>query len=242
MISTPYHEGKLLLLNKPLGWTSFDVVNKVRYALEGHFKLKRMSIKVGHAGTLDPLATGLMLICTGKMTKQVEAISGLPKVYTGTFVLGATTASFDLEKPVDATFPTAHITEEMVREVAKTFVGTHYQEPPVFSAKRVDGERAYRAARRGEEVKMRKAEIEITHFEVTRIALPEVDFKVSCSKGTYIRSLARDFGLALKSGGYLSKLERTEIGKYSLADAQTVDDLVKDIRATQLPVTAIDLK
>jgi tRNA pseudouridine55 synthase len=239
MISTPYHEGKLLLLNKPLGWTSFDVVNKVRYALEGHFKLKRMSIKVGHAGTLDPLATGLMLICTGKMTKQVEAISGLPKVYTGTFVLGATTASFDLEKPIDATFPTEHITEEMVKEVAKNFVGTHFQEPPVFSAKRVDGERAYLAARRGEEIKMRKAEIDITTFEITRIALPEVDFKVSCSKGTYIRSLARDFGLALQSGGYLSKLERTEIGKYSLADAQTVDNLIKDIRATPLVETEV---
>jgi len=239
MISTPYHEGKLLLLNKPLGWTSFDVVNKVRYALEGHFKLKRMSIKVGHAGTLDPLATGLMLICTGKMTKQVEAMSGLPKVYTGTFVLGATTPSFDLEKPVDATFPTAHITEEMVKEVAKTFVGTHYQEPPVFSAKRVDGERAYLAARRGEEIKMRKAEIDITTFEITRIALPEVDFKVSCSKGTYIRSLARDFGLALQSGGYLSKLERTEIGEHLLLNAQTVDDLIKDIRATPIAETEV---
>jgi tRNA pseudouridine55 synthase len=239
MISTPYHEGKLLLLNKPLGWTSFDVVNKVRYALEGHFKLKRMSIKVGHAGTLDPLATGLMLICTGKMTKQVEAISGLPKVYTGTFVLGATTASFDLEKPVDATFPTAHITEEMVREVAKNFIGTHYQEPPIFSAKRVDGERAYLAARRGEEIKMRKAEIDITAFEITRIALPEVDFKVSCSKGTYIRSLARDFGLALQSGGYLSKLERTEIGEYLLVNAQTVEDLIKEIRETPLAETEV---
>jgi tRNA pseudouridine55 synthase len=232
MISTPFHEGKLLLLNKPLGWSSFDVVNKVRYALEGHFKIKRMSLKVGHAGTLDPLASGLMLICTGKMTKQVEAISGLPKVYTGTFTLGATTASFDLEKPIDATFPIEHITEEMVREVAKTFVGTQYQEPPVFSAKRVDGERAYRAARRGEEVKMRKAEIEITVFEITRIALPEVDFKVSCSKGTYIRSLARDFGLALKSGGYLTKLERTQIGEYSLLNAETVENFVTVLRAS----------
>ena len=242
MISTPYHEGKLLLLDKPLGWSSFDVVNKVRYALEGHFKIKRMSLKVGHAGTLDPLASGLMLICTGKMTKQVETISGLPKVYTGTFFIGATTASFDLEKPVDATFPTEHITDAMVREAAQSFLGMQQQEPPVFSAKRVDGERAYLAARRGEEIKMRMADIEITAFEITRIALPEVDFKVSCSKGTYIRSLARDLGLALKSGGYLAKLERTEIGKYSLKDAQTVEEALKDIRATELETPSTETK
>ncbi|HOY48480.1 MAG TPA: tRNA pseudouridine(55) synthase TruB [Flavobacteriales bacterium] len=232
MSESPFHAGKLLLFDKPLGWTSFDLVNKVRFAIEKHYKLKRMSIKVGHAGTLDPLATGLMLICTGKFTKQIDTFQGLPKTYTGTFTLGGTTVSFDLEKEVDQHFPTAHITEEMIYEVAKNFIGTHDQEPPVFSAKKIDGERAYELARAGKDVKMKTSSIEITAFEITRIALPEVDFRVECTKGTYIRSLARDFGLALKSGAYLSKLCRTAIGPHTIENAQTIEQFTAEIRST----------
>jgi tRNA pseudouridine55 synthase len=234
MSETPFHAGKLLLLDKPLGWTSFDLVNKVRFAIEKQYKLKRMAIKVGHAGTLDPLATGLMLICTGKLTKQIDNYQGMPKTYTGTFTLGGTTISFDLEKEVDQQFPTDHITEEMIRDVAKTFIGTHDQEPPVFSAKKIDGSRAYDLARAGKDVKMKTASIEITAFEITRIALPEVDFKVVCSKGTYIRSLARDFGLALKSGAYLSSLRRTAIGEYTAENAQSIEQFTATIRSTEV--------
>jgi tRNA pseudouridine55 synthase len=232
MSESPFHAGKLLLFDKPLGWTSFDLVNKVRFAIEKHYKLKRMSIKVGHAGTLDPLATGLMLICTGKFTKQIDTFQGLPKTYTGTFTLGGTTVSFDLEKEVDQHFPTLHITEEMIYEVAKNFIGTHDQEPPVFSAKKIDGERAYELARAGKDVKMKTSSIEITAFEITRIALPEVDFRVECTKGTYIRSLARDFGLALQSGAYLSKLCRTAIGPHTIENAQTIEQFTAEIRST----------
>jgi tRNA pseudouridine55 synthase len=233
MSETPFHAGKLLLLDKPLGWTSFDLVNKVRFAIEKHYKLKRMAIKVGHAGTLDPLATGLMLICTGKLTKQIDSFQGMPKTYTGTFTLGGTTVSFDLEKEVDQHFPTEHITEEMIREVAKNFIGTHDQEPPVFSAKKIDGSRAYDLARAGKDVKMKTASIEITAFEITRIALPEVDFRVECSKGTYIRSLARDFGQALQSGAYLSSLRRTAIGEYTVDNAQSIEELTATIRTSE---------
>ncbi len=234
MSESPFHAGKLLLFDKPLGWTSFDLVNKVRFAIEKHYKLKRMSIKVGHAGTLDPLATGLMLICTGKFTKQIDTFQGLPKTYTGTFTLGGTTVSFDLEKEVDQHFPTSHITEEMIHEVAKNFIGIHDQEPPVFSAKKIDGERAYELARAGKDVKMKTSSIEITAFEITRIALPEVDFRVECTKGTYIRSLARDFGLALQSGAYLSKLCRTAIGPHDIENAQTIEQFTAEIRTTEV--------
>jgi tRNA pseudouridine55 synthase len=221
----PYKLGTILLMDKPFGWTSFDLVNKVRIHLETHYRMKRRSLKVGHAGTLDPLATGLMIICTGKMTKQIESLQGLPKTYTGTFTLGGTTASFDLEKLVDKQFPIEHITEEKIYEAAKSFVGVHDQVPPVFSAKKIDGSRAYEFARKGEEVQMKTARIEITSFEITRINLPEVEFSVSCTKGTYIRSLARDFGLALESGAYLSALRRTAVGEYRLKDAISVEGL-----------------
>jgi tRNA pseudouridine55 synthase len=221
----PFKLGKILLLDKPYGWTSFDLVNKVRIQLESHYKLKKRSLKVGHAGTLDPLATGLMIICTGKMTKQIESLQGLPKSYTGTFTLGGTTASFDLEKLVDKQFPTEHITEEMIYEAARNFLGSHDQEPPVFSAKKIDGSRAYEFARRGQEVQMKTSKIEITTFEITRIHLPEVDFIVSCTKGTYIRSLARDFGLALHSGAYLSALRRISIGDFKIEHSITIDGL-----------------
>lgn len=234
---TPFQEGKLLLIDKPLGWTSFDLVNKVRISIEMHFGLKKRSLKVGHAGTLDPLATGLMLVCTGRMTKQMDQFIGLPKAYTGTFVLGATTASFDLEKEVEGHFPTAHLTDDAIRGAAKTFIGQHEQEPPVFSAKKIDGTRAYEFAREGKEVEMRKASIEITHMEITRIELPEVDFAVACSKGTYIRSLARDFGQALQTGAYLSALRRTSIGDYTVANALSVADL-RDMLVRDYPRAA----
>lgn len=231
MSENPYQTGKLILLDKPLGWTSFDLVNKVRIVLEKKYRLKPRSLKVGHAGTLDPLATGLMLICTGKMTKQIDSYQGMPKTYTGTFMLGGSTASFDLEKEVDQSFPTEHITEEQIFALAKTFVGTHEQEPPVFSAKKIDGERAYEMARRGDEVKMKTAKIEITAFEVTKIEMPAIEFKVACSKGTYIRSLARDFGLGLQSGAYLALLRRTEIGNYSINDALSVEAFEAEVKA-----------
>jgi len=230
MTETPFHEGKLLLLDKPLGWTSFDLVNKVRGIIERHHKLKRLSIKVGHAGTLDPLATGLMLVCTGRMTKKIDTYQGMPKEYTGTFTLGATTPSFDLEKEVDKTFPVSHITEEEIQNAAKDFIGVHDQEPPIFSAKKVDGERAYELARRGEQVKMKTSSIEITEFEITGIRLPEVDFRVTCTKGTYIRSLARDFGTALKSGAYLSSLRRTKIGDYAIGDALSIEEFSNSLK------------
>ena len=230
MTETPFHEGKLLLLDKPLGWTSFDLVNKVRGIIERHHKLKRLSIKVGHAGTLDPLATGLMLVCTGRMTKKIDTYQGMPKEYTGTFTLGATTPSFDLEKEVDKTFPVSHITEEEIQNAAKDFIGVHEQEPPIFSAKKVDGERAYELARRGEQVKMKTSSIEITEFEITGIRLPEVDFRVTCTKGTYIRSLARDFGTALKSGAYLSSLRRTKIGDYAIGDALSIEEFSNSLK------------
>ena len=230
MTETPFHEGKLLLLDKPLGWTSFDLVNKVRGIIERHHKLKRLSIKVGHAGTLDPLATGLMLVCTGRMTKKIDTYQGMPKEYTGTFTLGATTPSFDLEKEVDKTFPVSHITEEEIQNAAKNFIGVHEQEPPIFSAKKVDGERAYELARRGEQVKMKTSSIEITEFEITGIRLPEVDFRVTCTKGTYIRSLARDFGTALKSGAYLSSLRRTKIGDYAIGDALSIEEFNNSLK------------
>jgi tRNA pseudouridine55 synthase len=210
-----------------LGWTSFDLVNKVRNSIRKAYGLKGKGIKVGHAGTLDPLATGLMLICTGRMTKQIEQFAGLDKVYTGTFVLGASTPSFDLEKEVDASYPIAHITEESIRETAKQFMGWQEQVPPLFSAKKIDGKRAYEYARKGENVEIKTSKIEISEFEISRIALPEVDFRIRCSKGTYIRSIARDFGLALDSGAYLTNLRRTSIGNMDIKDATDVQEFLR---------------
>jgi len=226
-LPSPFHEGKILLLDKPLGWTSFDLVNKVRNSIRRAYGLKGKGIKVGHAGTLDPLATGLMLICTGRMTKQIDQFAGLDKVYTGTFVLGASTPSFDLEKEVDASYPIAHITEESIRETAKQFMGWQEQIPPLFSAKKIDGKRAYEYARKGENVEIKTSKIEISEFEISRIALPEVDFRIRCSKGTYIRSIARDFGLALDSGAYLTNLRRTSIGNMDIKDATGVQEFLR---------------
>jgi tRNA pseudouridine55 synthase len=226
-LPSPYHEGKILLLDKPLGWTSFDLVNKVRNSIRRKYNLKGKGIKVGHAGTLDPLATGLMIICTGRMTKQIDQFSGLDKAYSGTIVLGASTPSFDLEKEIDTRYPTEHITEDAVRETVRQFLGWQDQVPPLFSAKKIDGKRAYEFARKGEEVEIKTARIEIKSFEVTRIEMPEVDFIIHCSKGTYIRSIARDFGLALDSGAYLTNLRRTSIGKMDIREATDVQEFLR---------------
>jgi tRNA pseudouridine55 synthase len=212
-------KGELLLIDKPLEWTSFDAVNKIRRLIEKRIGTK---LKVGHAGTLDPKATGLLLICTGAMTKQIVHLTGLDKEYTGTFHIGATTPCYDTEKEIDRVFPTDHITDEMIFTAAKKFTGTIQQIPPTFSAKLIDGKRAYLSARQNREIKMEPVTITISEFEITRIALPEVDFRVVCSKGTYIRALARDLGEALDSGAYLASLKRTRVGKYDNSDALTM--------------------
>jgi tRNA pseudouridine55 synthase len=223
---TDYVAGQILLLNKPLDWTSFDVVNKLRYALRPIDK----KIKVGHAGTLDPKATGLLLLCTGAFTKKIDSLQGLEKEYTGTFFLGATTECYDTERPVNATFPTEHITPELIHQTAASFLGQQEQMPPAHSAIKIGGKIAYNLARKGKDVELKTRSIVIHEFEITRIALPEVDFRVKCSKGTYIRSLAHDFGQRLNSGGYLAALKRTAIGEYRLEDAQELEELVSFIR------------
>lgn len=221
-------EGKVLLIDKPLKWSSFQAVNKLKYVLKNQLNLPK-KFKIGHAGTLDPLATGLLIICTGKFTKRITEIQAQAKEYTGTIVLGATTPSYDLETEVDATFPTEHISEALIMETTKQFIGEINQKPPVFSAIKKDGKRLYEHARAGEEVEIQSRKTTIHEFEITRIQLPEVDFRVTCSKGTYIRSLAFDFGLALQSGGHLSALRRTKIGDYSVENGVTPDDFEKSL-------------
>ena len=222
-----FPEGEMLLINKPFKWTSFDVVNKIRWLLQR--KLGFKNIKVGHAGTLDPLATGLLIICTGKFTKKIVLYQAMEKEYTGTITLGASTPSFDLETAIDKTFPVEHISEEIVISTAKEFVGTINQVPPLFSAKKIDGERAYEKARRGEKIEVKPSEITISKFEITGIRMPEVDFRIVCSKGTYIRSIAHDFGKALKSGGYLSALCRSGIGSYNIAQSFSIEEIEKKL-------------
>ncbi len=212
-----FETGEVLLLDKPLTWTSFDVVRKVKNTL----RIK----KIGHAGTLDPLATGLLILCTGKKTKEIDLIQAQEKEYTGTFRLGQTTPSFDLETPVDVELPFEHLSEAAVRAATAPFTGLVEQTPPLFSAVKVNGERAYEVARRGEEAVIKSKQVTIKEFEITRLALPEVDFRVVCSKGTYIRSLARDFGAALGCGAHLTKLVRTRIGNYQLAEALNIEQL-----------------
>lgn len=219
--------GEFILVDKPLTWTSFDVVNKIRYLLKKKTGVKR--IKVGHAGTLDPLATGLLIICTGKFTKRIQEFQDLEKEYTGTFFIGATTPSFDKETEVDAEFPTQHITEELFFETTKQFIGNIEQVPPVFSAIKVKGTRAYLMARENKPVQLAARKVHIIDFELTRIQFPEVSLRVECSKGTYIRSLARDYGKALNSGAYLSSLQRTKIGPYLLENAISISDLEKQL-------------
>ena len=227
--------GEILLINKPDEWTSFDVVKKIRSTLErfknGEGERPYHKIKVGHAGTLDPLATGLLIVCTGKFTKRIDELMGMEKEYTGTFYLGFTTPSYDMETHPDKNFPTKHITEELILKAAEKFKGTQFQTPPAHSATNVDGERAYEKARRGEEVKMPSKEITIHQFEITKINLPTVEFKVVCSKGTYIRSLANDFGKELNSGAYLSSLCRTRIGNFKLSDAHDLLEFCDEIKS-----------
>lgn len=212
-----FTEGRILLINKPLTWSSFQAVNKVKWSLKKHLGLKKL--KVGHAGTLDPLATGLLIICTGKFTKRIQELQGMEKEYTGTFYIGATTPSYDLETEVNQTFDISHINESLVQQTVQQFLGEIDQKPPVFSAIKKDGKRLYEHARKGEEVEIASRKTTIYEFELTRIALPEVDFRVVCSKGTYIRSLAHDFGAALGAGAHLTALRRTKIGEFNVTDA-----------------------
>jgi tRNA pseudouridine55 synthase len=231
-----FADGQLLLINKPFEWTSFDVVGKLRNAF------KPLKLKVGHAGTLDPLATGLLIICTGKMTKQIDTFQAEEKEYTGTMVLGATTPTYDLESEPEAKFDTSHLTDEEIKAACAQFTGDIQQYPPAHSAIKIDGERLYEKARRGEEVELRLRNVTISEFEITRIELPEVDFRVVCSKGTYIRSLINDFGAALNNGAYMSALRRTRSGNYRIEDAHEILELVdtiRDLKASELPGASV---
>jgi tRNA pseudouridine55 synthase len=218
-----YLDGRVLLIDKPYQWTSFDVVNKIRSLLR--YRLGMKKLKVGHAGTLDPLATGLLIVCTGRATRKIESFQGLDKTYTGTFFIGKTTPSYDLEKAPDKDFPVAHITDELLKAKALSLSGEQKQVPPLFSAKKIAGERAYTHARAGLDTRLEANTINIKAFDITRIEMPEVDFRVVCSKGTYIRALARDFGEKLGSGAYLSALRRTHIGDHSIDDAINIKEL-----------------
>ncbi len=222
--------GALLLVNKPLTWTSFDVCNKLRGALK--FFLKKKKYKVGHTGTLDPLADGLLQICIGKMTKSINTLQVMDKEYTGNFFLGATTPSYDGESETDAEFPTDHITEALIRTTVEKFIGPQEQLPPIFSAIKIDGVPLYKLARRGEKKELKPRPITIHEFEITSWDLPTIGFRVKCSKGTYIRSLAHDFGKAMNSGAYLTKLTRTKIGDYDLKDAWEIEELVDSFKKT----------
>jgi len=219
-----FQTGEFLLVDKELHWTSFDVVNKLRWHIRKKLGIKK--IKVGHAGTLDPLASGLLLICTGKNTKRIEELMADKKEYTGTILLGKSTPSFDLETQYDNEAPVAHITKELLEEARKSFLGEQLQTPPIFSAKKIDGKRAYDLARAGKEVEVKKSRVEITDFEIDSTRFPEIDFRVVCSKGTYIRSLASDFGKAVDSLGTLVALRRTKSGNFDVEQAKTVEEWI----------------
>lgn len=227
MTEEDYKTGQVLLIDKPLNWTSFQVVNKLRWHIKQRFNIRK--IKVGHAGTLDPLATGLLIICTGKKTKEINEYQGQIKEYTGTITLGATTPSYDLETKINQTFSTAHITENLLQETTKQFIGEIDQKPPIFSAIKKDGKRLYEHARKGETIEIPTRKITITEFEITNIELPKVDFRIVCSKGTYIRSLAFDYGIALNSGAHLSALRRTKIGVFSTEKASSIENFIKSL-------------
>ena len=228
MTAEDYLNGQVLLIDKPLHWTSFQAVNKMKWALKSKLNLPK-KFKIGHAGTLDPLASGLLLVCTGKFTKKITELQGQPKEYTGTFFIGATTPSYDLETEIDQTFPSSHIDEALIHETVKQFLGEIDQKPPIFSAIKKDGVRLYEHARAGVEVEITSRKTTIYEFEITRIALPEIDFRVVCSKGTYIRSLAYDFGKAMQSGSHLTVLRRTKIGDYNVDNALTPENFEKTI-------------
>ncbi|MCD2257917.1 tRNA pseudouridine(55) synthase TruB [Psychroserpens luteolus] len=224
MTAEDFQSGQVLLIDKPLNWTSFQAVNKLRWEIRQAFNIKK--IKVGHAGTLDPLATGLLIICTGKMTKQINTFQGQDKEYTGTFVLGSTTPSYDLETEIDQRFPVEHISEALIKDTTKQFIGAIEQFPPVFSALKKDGKRLYEYARAGEAVDIKSRTVHISEFEITHIDGQHVNFRVVCSKGTYIRSLAHDFGKALNSGAHLSVLRRTKIGDFDVENAVSPEDFI----------------
>ena len=232
-------EGEILLVNKPYRWTSFDVIGSLR-GLMKHL-LGGKKIKVGHAGTLDPLATGLLIVCTGKATKRIEEFKDFDKEYTGTFVLGATTPSYDMEKEVNETFPTSHITPQMIQEAALGLSGDIMQIPPMFSAIKIDGKRAYESARKDKDLGLAARPVSVPVFEITRIEMPEVHFRIVCSKGTYIRALARDFGEALQSGAYMSALCRTRVGPHKLENAFEVEQLKEILRKQFAENAAADL-
>jgi len=227
-----FTEGEILFVNKPLQWTSFNVVNRIRWKIIKSLKIKK--IKVGHAGTLDPLASGVMIICTGKSTKLIESFQDQTKEYIATLELGATTPCFDKELPVDATYPIEHITPELVNKVIPGFIGEIMQVPPVYSAKKVDGKRAYDYARDGQEVELQPKLLVIDEIEVLDFALPLLKIRVVCSKGTYIRALARDIGTALQSGAHLAALERTRIGDVRITDCMEIDELINHIEVEML--------
>ena len=228
MQADDFLNGQVLLIDKPLTWSSFQAVNKLKYILKRNFDLPK-KFKIGHAGTLDPLASGLLIICTGKFTKKITEIQAQPKEYTGTFFIGATTPSYDLETEIDQTYPTTHIDEALIHKTVEQFLGEIDQKPPVFSAIKKDGVRLYEHARAGIEVEIASRKTTIYEFEITRIALPEIDFRVVCSKGTYIRSLAFDFGKAMNSGSHLTALRRTKIGDYNVQNAMTPEQFEKSI-------------
>ena len=227
-----FAEGSTILVDKPLHWTSFDAVNKLRWYLKRRLGVKKL--KVGHAGTLDPLATGLLIICVGKHTKRIESLMADSKTYTGTILLGKTTPSFDLETVYNADFPTAHITSEMLENVRQSFLGVQEQRPPIFSAKQIDGKRAYDIARAGKTVEMKPNTIEVSNFQINAERFPEIDFEITCSKGTYIRSIANDFGERLQSGGTLIALRRTASGENKIEDAKSVEDWIEWIETSEL--------
>jgi tRNA pseudouridine55 synthase len=223
-----YLSGQVLLVDKPLHWTSFQVVNKLRWEIRQAFNIKK--IKVGHAGTLDPLATGLLVICTGKMTKQIDTFQGQIKEYIGTFVLGSTTPSFDLETEINKTYPTNHISEQLIHKTTEQFIGDIQQFPPVFSALKKDGKRLYEFARAGETVEIKSRTVSVQEFKITNINSLNIDFRVVCSKGTYIRSLANDFGKALNSGAHLSALRRTKIGAFHAENATSIESFINHLK------------
>jgi tRNA pseudouridine55 synthase len=225
-INTELLNGGVVLIDKPYGWTSFDAVNKIRSVLRKYYGIRK--IKVGHAGTLDPLATGLVIICTGKMTKEITHFQLLEKEYIAKFELGKTTSSFDLETVVDKEYKTSHITKELIDITIEKFIGEIDQVPPLFSAKYIDGKRAYKSARRGDDVELPSSRVNIREIIVEKFDLPELTLRIACSKGTYIRSLARDIGLELKSGAYLSALRRTRIGEYEVSNAVSPDEFEKN--------------
>ena len=220
-------KGRLILINKPINWTSFQVVKKIRFLIKKKYKLKK--IKVGHAGTLDPLATGLLILCTGKLTKKIADIQAENKKYRGTITLGGSTPSYDLETEINTNYQTSHITKNLIFNASNSFIGEINQKPPIFSALKKNGERMYEKARRGEKVVIKSRKVKIHEFNITSINNLTVNFEITCSKGTYIRSIANDFGVKLNTGGYLSSLKRISIGDYNLSESTTIEDFEKQL-------------